>query len=420
MVSEDIRSSDISRITEVEDAVRVLTGALDPVIGNDVVSLKDATGRILAEDIVAGMSVPSFPKSAMDGYAVRSSDISDASEDTPVRLKVIGCITAGDKIPADIRDRMDFEGCAVRIMTGAAVPDGFDTVIKQEDTDFGEDEVQIFKSQLPFVNYCKVGEDILEGRLIVPSGTRIGRAEAGVIASVGIPEVKVLRKIRISIISTGSEITDVGQPLEESKIYNNIAYLLMASLNKPPFETVYCCVPDDTDRITEAINIAKQTSDIIITTGGVSVGQKDLIPEAIVKVGAVKLFSGLNIKPGSPTIGAVIDGKALLCLSGNPFAATANFDLYAGNIIASITGCASYVPVREKAVLQNEFNKPSNVRRLIRANVNSGKVTIHSKALASSILRSYLGANCYVDIPRGSDIHAGDEVDIIRISEALL
>ena len=108
MVSEDIRSSDISRITEVEDAVRVLTGALDPVIGNDVVSLKDATGRILAEDIVAGMSVPSFPKSAMDGYAVRSSDISDASEDTPVRLKVIGCITAGDKIPADIRDRMDF------------------------------------------------------------------------------------------------------------------------------------------------------------------------------------------------------------------------------------------------------------------------------------------------------------------------
>ena len=408
------------KIYEVEDAIRAITGELSSVTVNEVVSLKDSSGRILSEDIIAPISVPSFPKSAMDGYAVRSEDIKEAGEDSPVTLNVIASIMAGDKTPESVKTAGDLAGTAVRIMTGGMVPEGYDTVIRQEDTDYGEEQVKIYKAQGPFVNYCKVGEDIMEGTSVVSKGTLIGRAEAGVIASLGITEVNVLRKIRVSMISTGSEIVNLGQELQEAKIYNNIAYMIGASLNKPAFEYTSSSVPDDIDDITDAIRRAEAESDIILTTGGVSVGQKDLLPKVVELVGAKKLFDRINIKPGSPTIGANLNGKALLCLSGNPYAAVANFDLYVGHIIAAITGCDRFIPVREKAVLRSEFNKPSNVRRFVRAYVSSGEVTILNKHQESSVLSSYLGANCYIDVPCGSTIKEGDTVDILRISEALL
>ncbi len=413
-------TSGANEIYEVEDAIRAITDGLSSITQSELVSLKNSSGRILSEDITAPISVPSFPKSAMDGYAVRSEDIAAASSDNPVKLKVIASIMAGDRIPESVKTSTDVSNTAVRIMTGGIVPDAYDTVIRQEDTDYGEDIVSIRKSQASFVNYCKVGEDVKEGALVLKRGTFIGRAEAGIIASLGIFEVNVLRKIRVSLISTGSEIVDVGEPLSEAKIYNNISYMIGASISKPSFEYAYTCVPDDIEKITEAIRSAESSSDIVITTGGVSVGKKDFLPETIEAVGAVKKFSCINIKPGSPTIGANLNGTVLLCLSGNPYAAVANFDLYFGNIIAAITGCDAFVPSREKAILRSEFRKPSNVRRLVRAYVRSGEVTILNKHQESSVLSSFLGANCYIDIPCGTNINEGDTVDIMRIPEALL
>ena len=404
---------------QIEEAVSALINTLASVDECESVSLVNATGRILGEDVFAGIPVPSFPKSAMDGYAVRSADIAGASSNKPAKLQVLECIYAGDKVPEALLQMRSLEGCAVRIMTGAVVPEGFDTVVKQEDTDLGEDVVSIYKPQKEFVNYCKVGEDVEEGSRIASRGTLIGRTEAGVIASVGKASVNVLRKIRVAVISTGSEIADIGFPLEESQIYNNIAYTLSASLKSDAFDVKLSSVPDDIDEIVAALNKACEESDIIITTGGVSVGQKDLLPAALDRISAQKIFSGVNVKPGSPTIGAVIDGKALLCLSGNPYAAVANFDLYIGSIICEITGCSAYIPVRSKAVLMSEFDKPSNVRRLVRARVVGGEVTILSKNQASSILSGFAGANCYIDFPKGSDVIQGDTVDIINIPEAL-
>lgn len=404
---------------EIEEAVSALINKLASVDECESVSLVNATGRILGEDINAGIPVPSFPKSAMDGYAVRSSDIEGASADSPVQLEVIGRLFAGDAIPSSLRGADVPARGAVRIMTGAIVPEAFDTVIRQEDTDCGEDTVSIYKSQKPFVNYCKAGEDIAQGSRIASRGTLIGRAEAGVIASVGAAFVNVLRKLRVAVISTGSEIVDIGTPLAEAQIYNNVAYMLKASLGSSAFEVELSSVPDDIDAIVEALNKARDYADIIITTGGVSVGQKDLLPEALDIIGAQKVFAGVNIKPGSPTTGAVIDGKALLCLSGNPYAAVANFDLYIGSIISEITGCSAYIPVRSKAVLMSEFDKPSNVRRLVRARALNGEVTILSKNQASSVLSSFVGANCYIDFPKGSSVNKGDKVNIINIPEAL-
>lgn len=404
---------------EIEQAVRAFEEALAPVEECESVSLINAAGRITGEDITAGLSVPSFPKSAMDGYAVRSEDIASASSDAPVKLNVTGCLFAGDRVPSELLSRQT-AGTAVRIFTGAHIPSGYDTVVKQEDTDYGEQTVSIYKAQKEYVNYCHIGEDIREGTKVIDRGTLIRRAQAGVLASIGKAEIKVLRKIRVAIISTGSEIVDIGQDLDEAKIYNNISYMLRASLDSSAFEVTADTVPDDVKAISDSLGMALKTSDIIITTGGVSVGAKDLIPEVLHKIGATKIFAGVNIKPGSPTIGAVADGKPILCLSGNPYAAVANFDLYIGNIICALTGCSAFVPVRSKAVLQSEFTKPSNIRRLVRAMNKDGQVTILSKNQQSSILSSYIGANCYIDFPEGSSCKAGDEVDVITIPEALL
>ncbi len=405
---------------QIEQAVSALVKEISPLTSGEVCSLVNATGRILGDDITAGISVPSFPKSAMDGYAVLASDIEGASSEHPVKLQVLECIYAGDKVPAALLTMRSLEGCAVRIMTGAVVPEGFDTVVKQEDTDYGEDVVSIYKAQKPFVNYCKVGEDIAEGTLVLNKGTLIGRSEIGVLASLGVSEVKAVRKLRVAVISTGSEIIDVGQELGETQIYNSIAYTLTSALSKPSFEVCFSSVPDDEKAIVEAVKKAEETSDIIITTGGVSVGKKDLLPRVLETIGAKVVFAGVNVKPGSPTIGAVLNGKALLCLSGNPYAAVANFDLYMGHIIEAKTGCSAFVPVKERAVLYSEFGKPSNVRRLVRARVDSGRVKILNKNQMSSVLSSFIGANCYIDFPQGSMVNPGDEVDILRIPEALL
>lgn len=405
---------------QIEEAVSSFIEEITPVCSSEICSLINATGRILGGDITAGISVPSFPKSAMDGYAVRSEDLADASSENPVKLEVIASIYAGDKSPSSVLEKPSLAGCAVRIMTGAIVPSGFDTVVKQEDTDYGEEVVSISKPQNAYVNYCRVGEDITEGMLVLKKGTLLGRSEIGILASLGVPEVSVIRKLRVAVISTGSEIVDVGQELGEAQIYNSIAYTLSSALSKPAFEVCFSSVPDDEKEIQNAIQKAEETSDIIITTGGVSVGKKDLLPQVLDAIGAKKVFAGVNVKPGSPTIGAVLNGKALLCLSGNPYAAVANFDLYMGNIIAAKTGCGAFVPVKERAVLVSEFNKPANVRRLVRAYVNSGKVEILNKNQMSSILSSFIGANCYIDIPVCSEVRSGDEVDIIRIPEALL
>lgn len=404
---------------EIEEAVSAIKEELASVTECETVELISSAGRILGEDAKAGISVPSFPKSAMDGYAVRSEDIALASSDAPVKLEVIGCLFAGDSIPSELAAGLPPQS-AVRIMTGAAVPSGYDTVVKQEDTDYGEKTVSINKSQKAYVNYCKKGEDIKEGTLVLSRGSLIGRTEAGVLASIGKSSINVLRKLRIFVISTGSEIIDVGSKLTDSGVYNNVTYMIRASLHSGAFDVSSCIVPDDKDTIEGAIKEALKTSDIVITTGGVSVGTRDLIPDVLGRIGAKKVFSGVNIKPGSPTIGSVAEGKAILSLSGNPYAAIANFDLYIGHIIHALTGCSSFLPVRFTSVLRSEFSKPSNVRRLIRAHVGPEGVTILTNNQASSIMSSYAGANCYIDFPVGSSYAVGDEVNVIRIPEVLL
>ena len=322
---------------ELEECLEALLAEVKPIEKTEYVALTDACDRILGEDIVAQMMIPPYPKSAMDGYAVRAENTSGADREHPVTLQIVGELFAGDcaEIPYE-------EGCAVRVMTGSYVPEGYDAVIRQEDTDYGEKQVQIYREITAGTNYCCVGEDIREGEQILARGTHLRALHMGLLASLGIYEVLVCERIKCSILSTGSELMAPGTPLLPGKIYNSIAYMLRASMERQGIQVPFTEIcGDDKELLKEKIQQCLKTADIVITTGGVSVGKKDLLPEVLEELGAKKIFSHANIQPGTPTIGSVLDGKAILSLSGNPFAAYANFEYYFWELAAYLTQDAS-------------------------------------------------------------------------------
>ena len=396
---------------EIEEAIKLITDAAAPVTETVTVPLLDAYGRIAANDMISEEPVPAFDRSAMDGYAVCSGEVERASEDMPVSLKVSGELSAGD--PTDLRYT---PGSAVRVMTGAMIPEGYDTVVKQEDTDYGVDEVKIYASSVKQQNICLAGEEIAPDSCVIKSGQRIGRAETGLIAALGKDEVCVRRPPRIALISTGSELAEAGQPLRYGQIYNTIRYILGTSLRQQRLEVcleVTC--PDDAGLIEDRLKDALKAADVVITTGGVSVGKKDLIPAVLDSVGAKKLFSRVNIQPGTPTIGSALDGKVILSLSGNPYAAMANFDLYFWPVISKLMGSDSYLPAESMAVLSDRYDKVNRMRRLVRAYTKDGKVFLPAAEHMSSVFGNTSSCNCYIDIPAGQALSPGDEVRVIRM-----
>ncbi len=393
---------------ELEECLEALLAEIKPIDQTEYITLEDACDRVLSEDIFADMMIPPYPKSAMDGYAVRAEDTAGADREHPIRLQVAGELFAGDHVQIPCRS-----GYAVRVMTGSYVPEGYDAVIRQEDTDYGEEQVQIYRSITAGTNYCCVGEDIRKGEQIFAQGTHLTALHIGLLASLGIHKVPVYERIKCSILSTGSELMAPGTPLLPGKIYNSIAYMLRASMEK--WGIVVPCMEicgDEKELLKEQLQRALQLADIVITTGGVSVGKKDLLPDVLEELGAEKIFSHANIQPGTPTIGSVLDGKVILSLSGNPYAAYANFEYYFWELAAYFTQDASLKVRRERAVLSDPYPKINRLRRFVRAYAEDGRVTLPTAVHASSVLSNMRDCNCFIDIEPGRELHPGDEVKI--------
>ncbi len=373
--------------------------------------IKRARGLVAAEDIYAGMPVPPFAKSAMDGYAVKASDVEGASPETPVELSVIGELSAGDPGKVEYSERS-----AVRIMTGAKVPDGFDAVVKQEDTDFGEESVAVFRKAQAFDNYCKEGEELEAGALVISRGTRLGRVELGLLSSLGIAKVPVKRPLRIAILSTGSELRNPGEPLLPGSIYSSIPVMLRYSIESMGFKVCYDSVcADDKDLIMLEIKKSLKVADMLITTGGISVGKKDLLPETLKTLGVMPLFSNARVQPGTPTAASIYEKKLILSLSGNPYAALANFDYYFPHIASKFMGCEGFLPKVKKAVMGDSYEKKNEARRLIRARFSDGKVYLPCSSHKSSVIGNMSLCNCYLDLEEGRRVKAGDEVTVRMI-----
>lgn len=372
-------------------------------------TLEDCLGLVLSEDVYALLDMPPFSRSAQDGYALCSKDSIGATGENPVKLKVTGKIYAGDHLDVQVRP-----GEAVRIMTGAMVPAGADCVLRQEDTDEGEDVVQIYKEVEPGCSICFKGEEYKKGHTLLHAGTKIDAAALAVASGNGIMELPVYERVKAAVVSSGSEVVEPGTPLTPGKIYNTNTIYMKARLSQLGARVMMTrTVGDDLEVMAEALKEAADQAELVITTGGVSVGQKDLTEEALLSIGAEILFHGIAIKPGMPTLAAEKDGVLFIGLSGNPFSAAIPFEMFVREILSLKMGDPDLKLRRETLTAVTGFSKNSRRRRFLRGKAEGKEVWLPDQQ-ANGQMRSMVGCNCLIEIPAGSGpVKAGDKVEVL-------
>lgn len=397
---------------ELEFALKIIGESIKQISSTEKIKIEDARCRIIEEDIYAPINQPPFNRSPLDGYALKSEDTVGASKSKPIRLKVINEIFAGGNINSSVKKNE-----AIRIMTGAEIPKGADCVIRQENTNYDMNEVEIYSELSKYENYCFVGEDVQKGSKLISKGEKLTYVHIGLLALMGITEVVVKRKPRIGVISTGDELINSGQPLSKGKIYDSNSVTISMRLLDFGCEIISSkIIGDEVHKVSEYINNIIDNVDVIITTGGVSVGKKDIMHEVIKDINANRLFWRVNIKPGTPVIYSMYKNKPILSLSGNPFAAIATFELMGRELIYKLTGDMDLKQVKKKSFMEDEFLKESQGRRMVRGIYKNNKVYLPQGGHSSGVMASMLGCNCLIDIKPGTKkLLKGDEVEIIMI-----
>ena len=397
---------------ELEFALQIIGESIKQISSTEKIKIEDARCRIIEEDIYAPINQPPFNRSPLDGYALKSEDTVGASKSNPIRLKVINEIFAGGNINSSVKKNE-----AIRIMTGAEIPKGADCIIRQENTNYDMNEVEIYSELSKYENYCFVGEDVQKGSKLISKGEKLTYIHIGLLALMGITEVVVKRKPRIGVISTGDELINAGQPLSKGKIYDSNSVAISMRLLDFGCEIISSkIIGDEVHKVSEGINNMINNVDVIITTGGVSVGKKDIMHEVIKDINANRLFWRVNIKPGTPVIYSMYKNKPILSLSGNPFAAIATFELMGRELIYKLTGDTDLKQVKIKSFMEDEFLKESQGRRMVRGIYKNNKVYLPQGGHSSGVMASMLGCNCLIDIKPGTKkLLKGDEVEIIMI-----
>jgi molybdopterin molybdotransferase len=401
----------------VDEALRRILARAAPT-GVESVALADAYGRICAERIAAVEPVPHFRRSGMDGFAVRSNDAAAASADRPVVLRVVGAVACGD-VPAAALE----PGEAMRVMTGAMLPEGADAVVMLEavstpSTADGAPGVHLRRPVPAGTNVSAVGSDVAPGTTVAEPGGRLGPAEIALLATVGRTTVSVYRKPRAAILATGTELLPPDAPLAPGKIRNSNAFMLAAQVASAGGVPVMLdAAPDDRDRIAAALAEGLATCDLAITTGGVSVGDYDVLTDLLHEWDGELLFNKIQMRPGSVTSAAVREGKLLLALSGNPGACFAGFELFARPALLALQGELRPTPPAFEARLAAPFPKTNAYPRYVRGRWWSEGGVLHCEAGAgdqSARMLPGLGADGFVVIPPGgSGTPAGTIVTVV-------
>ncbi|MBO3376247.1 gephyrin-like molybdotransferase Glp [Clostridium perfringens] len=406
----------MKKFIALEEALEILNKNTK-ALKSEVVSIKDSLKRVLYGDVKSKINNPPFNKSVFDGYAFKSEDSKGTSKENPIELKIVDEIFAGDFSEIEIKS-----GEAVRIMTGAPIPVGADCVLKQEETERHGDLVKIFKEMKSNENISFMGEDIKIGETLIKKGKRLDYADLGIMASSGISEVIVYKKPRVSIISTGDEVCDINSTLKPGKIYDSNLYSLSARIEELGYNLLSMeHVGDNIIKIGKAIEKAFEKSDIVFTTGGASVGEKDLMQKVSESIGFERLFWKIKIKPGSAVVCSKKEEKILISLSGNPNAALTTFELLGKPVLKKLEGKEENINIkREKGILMDSFNKKSPQRRFLRGNViydeKGAKVYITQIKSGNGILSSLLNANCLIEIEKGNEgLNRGEVVNIIKL-----
>jgi len=384
-----------------EKALALIHKSIKPIERIESVLIEDAFDRVLAEDVVANMSVPSFDRAAMDGYAVKAKETFNASTLKPKILKLVEIRHAGMS-----SNRVLDTGECIQIATGSPIPEGADSVVMVEFTERDGASISVLKPVYPGENISAKGEDIEEGRAILKKGEQLSAAKIGVLAALGEKEVKMYAKPQVAVIPTGTEILEVGSPLKEGQIYDINSYTLSSVIRKNGAVPIKCkAVPDTADELKKAIR-KLVNYDMIVFSGGSSVGERDLLVNVIQAVGDL-VFHGVQIKPGKPTLFALVSGKPVFGMPGYPTSCLSNAYLL---LVPAIRQMARLPPKIEKTV------KARLAKRVVSSSGRTQFLTVKMKGnqafpvfKQSGAITSMADADGYIILPINVDVVEKDQ-----------
>ncbi len=406
----------MEKFIDVDKAIELILSNCKKM-NTEIVKLEDSFNRILASDVYTKLPIPNFRKSPYDGYCLKSELSQGATKEEPVILKINGVIKAGD----DISNLIDG---VYKIMTGAEVPEFCDLVLKKEDTDYGSLEVAIYKEGKPEENIIKIGEDVGAGIKIVDKGIRINPGLVAMLASIGMSKVEVFEVPKVGVLTSGDEIIELGQDLLPGKIYNSNKYALMAFINDIGINAKdYGVAVDTLEDLKTKIQLSLTENDVIITTGGVSVGDFDFIEEAYNILNIEKLFWSVKMKPGTPILAGKLGDKIIISLPGSPAASLITYEVIAKPILKYIMGLTNFKPKKYMGVMKDNFKKTSNITRFLRVLVKTGhegyEISLSGKQNAG-VLHSMINFNALVEVINpDKPVMIGDKVQFSFINEDL-
>lgn len=402
----------------VQEAQERITAASAP-LADEEVPLNQSYGRYLTKPFHAPHPFPAFDRSSMDGFAVIAEDTAAAGDGHVIWLEVVTDIPCGAVASREITS-----GTAARIMTGAQMPGGADTVIMLEDTQSREKDgvtyVGIRKTQKAGQHITPCGLELGTGELVLPAGKLIGTGEIAVLAALGAASVPVRRRPKVAIYATGTELLGVEEPLEPGKIRNSNSYMLEALVREAGGEPVMLgAIADDLELARSKVQMALESYDLVITTGGVSVGDYDIMGDLVREHSGEMLFNKVTMRPGSVTTAAVRGGTILLALSGNPGACFVGFQLFARPVIGVMQGSdRPYLP-EWTAVLGVEYNRVNSFTRFVRARMEIREGVVYAYPATvdeSSVTVTIKDSDCLIIIPPDSgQLSAGDKVTILKL-----
>jgi len=389
-----------------EKARETIDRHIFPLTRVEAVPLDEAGGRVLAADFTAAMDIPGFSRAAMDGYAVRSKDTFGAGQFKPKVLPIIGAVHAGEKPAIKIKT-----GECVQISTGAMLPPGADAVMMVEDTERDGDTVKMFKAVVPGANVGKQGEDIVKGSLVLKAGVYLDPGKIGVLASHGLTEVKVYAKPRVAVLPTGEEVVPAGQKLLPGQLYDINSHTITALVKDNGGSAVSVGISGDTKTaLKKTIKEALQ-NDIVVLSGGSSVGERDLLVDVIEGWGEV-LFHGVQVKPGKPTIFAVIEGKPVLGMPGYPTSCLINSYLFLVPALRKMARLPPRVGDKIEAKLSRRVPGSTGRRQFLTVKIVDGEAVPVFKE--SGAITSIANADGYIEIPENIDLlEKGEKVTVV-------
>ena len=403
----------VAMLTYEEALSRVL--AEMPPVKSEKISVAKAGGRFLAEPVSSLLDLPPFDNSAMDGYAVRAVDVSSASADKPVALRLVGQVGAGQVF----KESVGVQTC-VRLFTGTPLPTGADAVVMQEDTRVEGDTVLVLDRARPWENVRLRGEDVKSGAVIATAGTRLSAGHLNLLAAIGTASVRVAKRPRVALLGTGSELRPPGKPLAPGQIYESNRVMLAAMLAECGAEArAYPLVPDTLTRTRNALQRAFAECDTVLTTGGASVGQLDFVKAAFAELGGSQECWKVAIKPGKPFIFGTLGGKFLFGLPGNPVSAFVTFLLLVRPALLRWQGAGEVALPSHPGTLAEALVNRGDRRHFVRVRVDA-EGRVHSAGTqASHMLHSLAAANGLVDVPPATTLAAGAAVSVLRCSGGL-